>query len=66
MKNIKLTDKQFNIIVQNAQQINAYKEKLAELEANQNNLISLICEFNKVEKYESLELNVENKELIIN
>lgn len=65
-KEIKLSDNQFEKLVNNIQQINFHKEEVKKLENSQQDMISLICEFNEVEFRDiKIELNIENKSLMI-
>ena len=66
MKEIKLTENQFEKLVNNIQQIQFHEQELEKLRSVQNDFISLICEFNKVE-YKDIKINLdaENKKLTI-
>jgi hypothetical protein len=58
---IQLTEKQFNLIVENNQQINYLREKLTEAENKQNQILQLICDFNDFDMAKQIELDIEKK-----
>jgi len=65
-KEIKLSDNELDKLIRNIQLINSHKQEIAKLEEHQNDLISLICGFNKVEfKDIEISINIEEKKLII-
>ena len=61
MQEIKLTDNQLQKLNANVQQVASHRTKIKELEAVQNDLISLICEFHKVKDAEGAKFTLDMK-----
>jgi len=62
-KEVQLSEKQFNILVENIQQVNYLREYLQSLEKSQSDFIGLIAEFNNID-FKNAEINIEKKILI--
>lgn len=63
-KEIKLTDNQLNILVENQKQIQFFQQKINDLAEKQMDIINFCFENEQID-FEKLELNIQDKKLIL-